>query len=151
MALPTNIFLGKAKAPTPQTKKQFSTHNPWDQPALSPSTSPNHLDNPAATIPEPVMPSPITTTGNPKLVTTETQRDYKPSTKSVQTQYKPSTKSVRNPVHNLVQTQYKPSTNSVQICLFLLSSVFNDESSYLCSMQVKLPAKNLLHLLHLEI
>ena len=50
------------------------------------------------------MPSPITTTGNPKLVTTETQRDYKPSTKSVQTQYKPSTKSVRNPV----QSQYKP-------------------------------------------
>lgn len=51
MALPTNIFIGKAKASTPQTKKQFSTHKPWDQPVSSEAPASNKTDIIIATPP----------------------------------------------------------------------------------------------------
>ena len=108
MALPTNIFLGKAKAPTPQTKKQFSTHKPWDQPVLAPTASPNGPDNPGSALPEPAPPSQVVAAGDPNIVTTEVRPNRKPSTNPDQSQYKISTQPSTNPV----QSQIKPSTTA---------------------------------------
>ena len=104
MALPTNIFLGKAKAPTPQTKKQFSTHKPWDQPVSSAVGSVDNLDLPVSEL---VTHTLTAVADDSNLCSTSVQPDQEVSTNPEQSQYKLSTKTSTNPV----QSQYKLSTN----------------------------------------
>jgi hypothetical protein len=100
MALPTNIFIGKAKANAPATKK-FSTHTPWAQPQaeLGPETNPDQSQIKVETNPD---------QSQIKVETNPDQSQIKVETNPDQSQIKVSTISRSKSDQNPDQTQIKP-------------------------------------------
>ncbi|MGK5089280.1 hypothetical protein WDW86_17150 [Bdellovibrionota bacterium FG-2] len=118
MALPTNIFIGKAKASTPQTKKQFSTHKPWDQPESSLVNASNGIGTTQQTGPEPLTHILIAPAQAPIPVKTEAQPEITPKTNLEQSQNKVGTileQSQNRPPLNLEQSQNKVGTTDPSI------------------------------------
>ena len=130
MALPTNIFIGKAKASTPQTKKQFSTHKPWDQPVSSEAPASNKTDIIIAT-------PPLAQELRPNSDQSQSTTKIKVSSNSDQSGIKPSLELDETQIKVRAQPRPQLRPKSVQKLVFLPLLVFSAEPSFLFSMPVK--------------